>query len=914
MIDALILIPLLAALLLFALPDVARKRASIIAGGGMLGVLAIVVSIGSAVLDGEIVRSQAPWLPALGLSWHLRIDGLAWLFALLVSGIGALVVLYAHYYLGRDEPMPRFFAYLMLFTSAMLGVVTSGNLLLLLVFWELTSLTSFLLIGFWRGEAEARRGARMALAITGLGGLALLGGVLLIGRIVGSFELDAIFAARDAIVAHAWYPWALALVLLGAFTKSAQFPFHFWLPNAMAAPTPVSAFLHSATMVKAGVFLLARLYPALAGTEEWFVAVTSVGLITLVIGAYIAIFQHDLKGLLAYSTISHLGLITLLLGLETPLTVVAAVFHMINHATFKASLFMAAGIIDHESGTRDMRQLKGLMKHMPWTGALAIVASSAMAGVPLLNGFLSKEMFFAETLALDSHALFEWAVPIGAVLAGIFAVAYSTRFVHDVFFGTALCESPKTPHEPPRFMKVPVEILVVLCVLVGTFPALTIADILDVAARAAAGTELPYYSLAIWHGFNLPLLMSVIALAGGLALYFVLGRIVNLHTLDPRPIARSLYEAKLVGLLSASSRLSRLVGKEKLSRNTALWALLSIALASSPWWIGQWSTGGLVSEATPLGWFLMAMLLALSALLMRHYRDRMVALALVGGIGLWVCLGFILLSAPDLALTQLLVEVASALLLLLALRHLPRATPRDDSTSSSSIRHAVIAIAGGLGIGVLCYAVLSFPGQSVSQFFLENAVPGAGGTNAVNVIIVDFRGLDTLGEMTVFAIAALIIHALLARPRDRDVAPVSELSQPLILRLAAGLLLPFALLVSLYLFIRGHNQPGGGFIAGLVAAGAFGFSAMAQGRGALWAPRPWIVVIALGLLLAAATGAAAMWVDYPLLTSYYQYWKLPVLEKVPLASVFLFDLAVYLVVTAGTSLMFLAIARQRDER
>ncbi len=908
MVDGLILIPLLAAALLFTLPDAARLRATALAAGGMLGVFALVVALAPAVLDGEIARSQATWLPALGLSWHVRIDGLAWLFALLVSGIGALVVLYAHYYLGRDESMPRFFGYLMLFTCAMLGVVTSGNLLLLLVFWELTSLTSFLLIGFWREEAEARRGARMALAITGLGGLALLGGILLIGRIVGSFELDLVLASHSLITNHDWYPWALGLVLLGAFTKSAQFPFHFWLPNAMAAPTPVSAFLHSATMVKAGVFLLARLNPALSGTDEWFWIVTSAGLITFTSAACIAIFQHDLKGLLAYSTISHLGLITLLMGLGTPLTMVAAVFHIINHATFKASLFMAAGIIDHESGTRDIRRLKNLFRYMPWTGALAIVAAAAMAGVPLLNGFLSKEMFFAETLALTGHAVFDWVVPMGAVIAAIFSVAYSVRFVHDVFFGKAVCESPKTPHEPPRFMKVPVEVLVVLCIAVGTFPGLTIATILDVAARAAAGGELPYYSLAIWHGFNLPLLMSAIAMAGGLALYFGLGRIVDLHGLEFGQRARGMYESILSAALDVSRRVWRIVGNEGLTRHVAIWALAAVVLGSSPWWAGGFALGEQHSSAPPLAWALLMLLLILNVFLLRHYRNRLVALALIGSIGLWICVGFVLLSAPDLALTQLLVEVASALLLLLALRALPATTPATDSHWRQDLPHAAIAMLVGIAVGVASYAVLSFESESISQFFLDNAVPAAGGTNAVNVIIVDFRGLDTLGEITVFAIAALIIHALLAA-RHRQVDRVDETSQPMMLRLAAAVLLPFALLISIYIFIRGHNQPGGGFIAGLVAAGALGFSAMAQGRGVLGSARTWVVIIAAGLLLAVGTGAAAMWVDYPLLTSYYQYWKLPVLEKIPLASVFLFDLGVYLVVTAGTVLLLLAVAR-----
>ena len=405
--------------------------------------------------------------------------------------------------------------------GAMLGLVLSENLLQMLLFWELTSLTSFLLIGFNRREAAARQGARLALFLTGGGGLALFGAVILMGQIVGSYELTALLESGQTIENHALYPVILVLFLLGVATKSAQFPFHFWLPHAMAAPTPVSAYLHSATMVKAGIFLLGRFFPVLAGTELWFYLVSGMGLITLLLGAYLALFQHDLKGLLAYSTISHLGLITLLFGLGTPLGEIAAIFHIINHAVFKASLFMAAGIIDHETGTRDMRQINGLFKYMPHTAALAMVAAAAMAGVPLLNGFLSKEMFFGETLALRwlSEAEWHWLFPWAATLAGVFAVAYSLRFIHDVFFNGEPRDLPKTPHEPPRWMKVPVEILVVLCVAVGILPSITVRPLLEAAAGAVLQMPLPDFSLAVWHGFTQPFFMSLVAMGGGIALY-----------------------------------------------------------------------------------------------------------------------------------------------------------------------------------------------------------------------------------------------------------------------------------------------------------------------------------------------------------------------------------------------------------
>src|SRR5690625_2297161 len=416
--------------------------------------LGLLLSLTSAVFDGVIPTLQLPWLPQFGLNFTLRFDGFAFLFALLVLGIGLLIILYARYYLSEQDPMGRFYAMLLLFMGSMLGVVTAGNLLLLAVFWELTSLSSFLLIGYWQHRADARQGARMALIVTGGGGLAMLAGLLLLGHIAGSYELAEVLAAGAQIKASPLYLPALLLILLGAFTKSAQFPFHFWLPHAMAAPTPVSAYLHSATMVKAGVFLLARLFPALAGTIEWTVIVSLIGAATLVFAAYVAFFKHDLKSLLAYSTVSHLGLITLLFGLGTPLGAVAGVFHILNHATFKASLFMAAGIVDHEAGTRDIRQLGGLRRYMPHTALLATVAAAAMAGVPLLNGFLSKEMFFTEVwLQNPLGASWSWILVVAAVIGGLFSVAYSVRLVHDVFYGPEPATLPPQPRAPPPYAR-----------------------------------------------------------------------------------------------------------------------------------------------------------------------------------------------------------------------------------------------------------------------------------------------------------------------------------------------------------------------------------------------------------------------------------------------------------------------------
>ena len=519
MLILLVILPFVGSAIIGFFRSTAKNNEAWFAGAVALLGLLCTIMLYPAITTGNIVRIDISWLPQWGLNVTLRMDGFAWLFALLITGIGLLVVVYARYYMDPADPVPRFFSFLLAFMGSMMGIVLSGNIVLLVIFWELTSIFSFLLIGYWYHNASARDGARMALTITGFGGFCLLVGMLIIGHIVSSYDLDIVLKSGTIIKASPLYLPALLCLLLGALTKSAQFPFHFWLPNAMAAPTPVSAYLHSATMVKAGVFLLVRFWPVFAGTEEWFWIVGLAGLTTLVLGAYFAMFQQDLKGLLAYSTISHLGLITTLLSLASPLACVAAIFHMVNHAIFKASLFMAAGIIDHESGTRDMRKLSGLFRYMPFTGTLALVASAAMAGVPLLNGFLSKEMFFAEAVETNMESWLDWITPYLATIAGLFSVTYSVRFIHGVFFGGKPQDLPKTPHEPPHFMRFPIELLVFLCLLIGIFPHFAIGRILKNAVTAVLGSEPPRYSLALWHGFNLPLIMSVIALIGGFVLY-----------------------------------------------------------------------------------------------------------------------------------------------------------------------------------------------------------------------------------------------------------------------------------------------------------------------------------------------------------------------------------------------------------
>ncbi|MBP8929541.1 MAG: monovalent cation/H+ antiporter subunit A, partial [Ottowia sp.] len=837
----LLLLPFAGSLLAALMPTHARTAAAGWAALVSLAALVWVALLFPTLQTGQVLHEEYRWIPSAGINFSVRMDGFAWMFAMLVTGIGLLVALYARYYMSKNDPVPRFFSFFLAFMGAMLGVVLSGNVVQLVFFWELTSLFSFMLIGYWYHRKDARRGARMALTVTGAGGLAMLAGMLMLGHIAGSYQLDVILGAGERIRAHPLYTPMLVLVLLGAFTKSAQFPFHFWLPRAMAAPTPVSAYLHSATMVKAGVFLLARLWPALSGTEQWFWLVGGAGVVTLVLGAYFAMFQNDLKGLLAYSTISHLGLITLLLGLNRDLAAVAAVFHIMNHATFKASLFMAAGIIDHETGTRDMRRLSGLWKAMPITGTLAFVASAAMAGVPLMNGFLSKEMFFAETVDLSSTPLLDYGLPVAATLAGIFAVVYSLRFSVGVFLGPPARQLPLEPHEPVRWMRVPIEILVLLCIVVGIFPQWSIGPALDVAARPVVGGAMPPFSLAIWHGFNKPLVMSLIALGGGIALYLLLRRGVVAGRFKHAPLlglnGQRLFESTLYGLDRASRWALAVLSTYRLQPQMLLMVLAAIVFASVALWAGGISWGDRPRVPGNLEFALLWVLGCVAALAAANQAKfhRLAALILLGAVGLAVSLTFLWFSAPDLALTQLTVEVVTTVLFLLGLRWLPKRRPEEAEhlglrVRARRARDFVVSLVAGGGMAVLAYAMMTRPApQSISPFFIDRSLPEGGGTNVVNVMLVDFRAFDTMGEITVLGIVGLTVYALLRRfrppremaalpPQQRAVPPdlVSDLINPrtaqdtalgymMVPAVLVRLLLPIAVVIALYFFMRGHN-------------------------------------------------------------------------------------------------------------
>ncbi|EHU1306058.1 MULTISPECIES: monovalent cation/H+ antiporter subunit A [Acinetobacter] len=925
-----ILLPLiLGTTLVSLLQRFSRGVTALGAIGVSLTSFGLLLTQAKTVLGGASIQQSWDWLPQLGINLSFRLDALGLLFSLLITGIGTLIYIYAYYYLGPKNSLSKLYLLLMLFMAAMLGISLSNNLIILLVFWELTSISSFLLVGYWSHYEAAQRGSRMALTITGMGGLAMLGGFVLLGQITGTYEINDIVGMKDLIQSHYLFVPTLLLILLGAFTKSAQFPFHFWLPNAMAAPTPVSAYLHSATMVKAGIFLLARLAPIFIGAALYHNIVTFVGLFTLCMAACFAIFKEDLKGLLAYSTISHLGLIVCLLGIGSPLAVAAAIFHIINHATFKAALFMIAGIIDHETGTRDLRKLSGIWQLLPFTATLTMITAASMAGVPLTNGFISKEMFFTELLASLSGSTVIFASII-ATLAGIFAVSYSIRLVHGVFFdGPVGKQVPnKNAHEPPIGMRAPAMLLATLCILVGIFPALLVEPLVNSVTRASlmqpdfAGTH-----LAIWHGFNAPLIMSIIALVGGTLFYFALAKdgMIRKIDLDPRLgrlQGRILFDLFLKHLLLTSRKIKQKTENGSLQSYLFLIIAFSIVMVTLPLFNQGLTTG--TRELTHAPWIAVVLWLTLFSgcwMMLWFHHERIKAVLISGAIGLVVTMVFVTMSAPDLALTQITVDVVTTVLLLMSLSLLPQLTPYE-SRRSRRWRDAALAIIGGLGIGWITWLILTRDHNSISWFFAQQSLPLGGGSNIVNVILVDFRGFDTFGEITVLGIAAIGALCLMDGMRVHGTTMTQGLTyrfnpSPLMFRITASWVLPLALVVSVYIFMRGHNYPGGGFIAGLITSMALIIQYIALGQDQAeqmlkaQSGRLYEIWIGSGLTIAGLTGIAAWFWARPFLTSAHVYVELPVLGKLHLASAASFDLGVYITVVGATMLLISVLGDSR---
>ncbi len=876
-----------------------------------------------SVLAGEVLQARVLWMPELGLNLTLMLDGLGFFFALLILGIGLLIIAYARHYLSRDDHMGEFFTYLLLFQGAMVGIVLSDNILLLLIFWELTSLSSFLLIGFWKHLPEGRQGARMALAVTGAGGLALIGGMLILGQIAGSYDLSVILQNRELIQESPLYLPALILILLGCFTKSAQFPFHFWLPHAMAAPTPVSAYLHSATMVKAGIFLMARMWPVLSGTPEWFAIVTTAGLVTMVIGAVISVFKHDLKALLAFSTVSQLGLITMLLGTGTAFGAMAAMFHILNHATFKAALFMSAGIVDHETHTRDLRRLGGLRKLMPLTFVIATTAALSLAGIPFLNGFLSKEMMLQEATETTLFGM-PLLVPVLATIGSVFSAAYCFRLIGHVFLGPVRDDYPAKPHDPPAGLWLPPALLIIPVVVIGVAPFVAEPFVkLVTASVLGEAAEVPKEYFKIWHGLVPALFMSIAAVVGGLVVMALFKPLLAAWENTPRPEAKVIFEGLVEAVAAAARWVILSLHNGAFSRYAVIGVATIIGAGAYAWITG--TVAAPTRELQPAGPVAIGgglMLIAAVAGMVLLHRNRLLSLVLIGIVGLMVSIGFVLLSAPDLAMTQFTVEVVTIILMLLALNFLPKRTP-VESTVLRRVRDAGIAVAGGLAAFVMAYHYMLRDAVStpISEFHLANSYKGGGGTNVVNVILVDFRGFDTYGEIIVLGIAALLIYALtetlLSGPvrarllnRQLDQARAGDV-HPMMMVVLTRVLLPVALLVGFYIFLRGHNEPGGGFISGLIVSIAVVMQYMASGFA--WTSArlryPYHGVIGAGVLIAGFTGIGSWFVSKPFLTSDFTYVRIPPFNEFELATAALFDLGVFLAVVGAVMLSLESFSR-----
>ncbi|TKC15477.1 Na+/H+ antiporter subunit A [Robertmurraya kyonggiensis] len=736
-----------------------------------------------------IVMETLNWIPSMGINFTAKVDGLGLLFALLITGIGSLVILYSIYYLSKTkEKLNTFYTYLLLFMGAMLGVVLSDNLIVMYAFWELTSFSSFLLIGYWYQREKSRYGAQKSMIITVFGGLAMLGGIILLHLMTGSFSITEIIAQAHDIVNHSLFIPALLCVLLGAFTKSAQFPFHIWLPDAMEAPTPVSAYLHSATMVKAGIYLVARLTPVFAVDGLWVWLVAGFGIVTLFWGSFSAVKQTDLKSILAFSTVSQLGLIMSLLGVgaaalhfpgvEDNLYIVAttaAVFHLINHATFKGSLFMVAGIVDHETGTRDIRKLGGLMHFMPITFTIAIIGTFSMAGLPPFNGFLSKEMFFTGMLHVLELDLFNFQsvailFPIIAWIASVFTFIYSMMLVFKTFTGKHQPEKlDKKPHEAPIGMLISPTILASLVIIIFFFSNSLLSENIIEPALAAIfpgllteGTGFMVH-IDIWHGFKPELFMTLGVIAFGILLYLTYPKWRKIYKLFPDKLALNrLYDGILERAQNGSNRLtnSYMTGSIR-SYLVYIFTFFIIILATSLFVKNAFKLD--TSKVSSIGIYelLLALFIVIGAISTVFAKTRLASILLLGAVGYMVSLFYVLFRAPDLALTQLVIETVSVALFLVCFYHLPKLR-KEDSRVRFKLMNALISV--GVGIMVTLIALSAHSNkffQSISQYYIENTYTEAAGKNMVNVILVDFRGFDTLFEITVLAIASLGIYGMI---------------------------------------------------------------------------------------------------------------------------------------------------------
>jgi multicomponent Na+:H+ antiporter subunit A len=901
--------------------------------------------------QGTAHRVDVPWVPELSMSITLRFDSLAAIMAVLVLGIGALVLVYCagyfHHHDGHTEHrLPSFAAELVAFAGAMFGLVVSDNMLVLYVCWELTSVLSFLLVGHYAERATSRRAATQALLVTAAGGLAMLVGIIILGQAAGTYRLSELVAAPPTGVA---VTVGVVLLLVGAISKSALVPLHFWLPGAMAAPTPVSAYLHAAAMVKAGVYLVARLTPGFADSPPWRPTLIVLGVVTMLLAGWRAVREYDLKLILAFGTVSQLGLITVLVGAGGGDLMLAGLAMLCAHAMFKAALFMVVGIIDHATGTRDIRRLAWLGQRCPALLVIAAAATASMAGVPPFLGFVAKEAYF-ETLA-HSHSLGAAApyVLVAIVVGSVFTTIYSLRFLWGAFARKGL-RQPSTlvanMHRPSAtFMAAPA-ILAAAGLVFGLAPGL-LDDALDPYADSVPGGE--HYHPALWHGVGPPLMLSILVLAAGTAAFFWRARLRRARVgWLPLGNADRVYDAAVRGIDTLSLRLTGLTQRGSIPATQAVILSTLVLLPVAVLTLGardrpQFRLWG--SALQPV----VGLLIVTAALGTTVMRNRLAAVLLVGLTGYGCGVVFAFHGAPDLALTQFLVETLTLVIFLLVLRTLP-AEANQTNIKRNRLARAMLALAVGATVTTLAvFAMAARTGTPVASLLPAAAYHRGHGANTVNVLLVDIRAWDTLGEISVLLVAATGVASLVFRHRRFGAAPRvadagrpdigrlpassspgaevsdttwllgSELRDPrhrsLVLEVATRMIFPLIMVLSVYFFFTGHNTPGGGFAGGLTAGLALVLRYLAGGRYELGETLPLDAgkVLGVGLGLSAGTAAASLCLGAPVLSSAVVQIDIPVLGQVTFVTALFFDLGVYLIVVGLVLDVLRSLGARLDE-
>ncbi|MGO4039228.1 Na+/H+ antiporter subunit A [Staphylococcus pseudintermedius] len=732
-------------------------------------------------MSGQFTEQSAAWMPQIGMNFDVYVDGLGLLFSLLITGIGSLVVLYSISYLSQSEQLGHFYCYLLMFMSAMLGVVLSDNLLVLYFFWELTSFSSFLLISFWRHKDKSLYGAMKSMMITVFGGLSLLGGFILLYLASGTWRIRDIIDNVDQIQTSPIFLLAMIFVIIGAMTKSAQFPFYIWLPDAMEAPTPVSAYLHSATMVKAGIYLIARLTPIFAVSQGWIWAVTAFGLVTLFWGSLNATKQQDLKGILAFSTVSQLGMIMSMLGIgavsyhfqgdESQLYLAAysaAIFHLINHATFKGALFMITGAVDHATGTRDTRKLGGLMTIMPISFTLSIITSLSMAGVPPFNGFLSKEAFIESMIEVTHASVFSLntvglLISIVAIVGSIFTFVYSFKFIVEIFLGDHKPDVlPNKAHEASILMNISPAILAGLVILIGLFPSIVSAPLVDPAVKSIANTNEVSASFHLWHGFTPALIATLVIYVVGAVLILTVKRWVPILRGIPNALTLNHWynqTGRYTPYYATQITRTYMTGFNR--NNLVIIFFMMIVLTFVTLIFVPFTVDFMKVSPIRLYEFVSVITITIAAIMIIFARSRLFSIIMLSAVGYSMAIFFIFFNAPDLALTQFVVETISTALFLLCFYHLP-----NMSRYNESVRYRVVNMIISIGVGavVIVLGLIAYGNrhfESISEFYKAHVYDLAEGKNMVNVILVDFRGTDTLFESSVLGIAGMGIYTLI---------------------------------------------------------------------------------------------------------------------------------------------------------